>query len=264
MKLRRYSRHEMLSLDLNHENACTALARELKDAGPNPETICALAEMDEKLRRVLEQLSPKQRSAMQMCELNGFSTREAANSLGISTNILKSRVSRARGNLSLLLRDVGGTRLAAEAAPVVDRKSAVGIRRSSSEHSEASVRSLAAVDLIAHPKCRLRRGGEVCLLQCFARFNHPGGRIWTSVNMSARRVVVYQAASPEPNVPIRPTASLLLTFLSRTLRKRMECNMLLVLSVGYGSSDDRAKFRGLKCAELLLVWRFLVFSPARR
>ena len=94
-----------------------------------------------------------------------------------------------------------------------------------------------------------------------ARSNHPGGRIWTPVGMLARRVVVYPGAVPEPSILIRPTASFLATSLSRTLRKRMECNMLLDWSAGHGSSHDRAKFRGLKCAELLLAWRFSVFSP---
>jgi RNA polymerase sigma-70 factor (ECF subfamily) len=129
MKLRRYSRHEMVSLDQNFENDGASLANKLKDEGPNPEKICARAELDEKLRRALEQLSPKQRNAIQMCELDGFSTREAANVLGISTNTLKSRVSRARGNLGLLLRDVRGARLEPDAEPLVDRNDAEGSRR---------------------------------------------------------------------------------------------------------------------------------------
>src|ERR1700676_917503 len=41
MKLRRYSRYEMLSLDQEHENDATALATKLKDARPNPEKMCA-------------------------------------------------------------------------------------------------------------------------------------------------------------------------------------------------------------------------------
>jgi RNA polymerase sigma factor (sigma-70 family) len=129
MKLRRYSRYEMLSLDQEHENDGTALASKLKDARPNPENICAQAEMDETLRRALDQLSPKQRSAIQMCELDGFSVREAAHTLGTSTNTLKSRVSRARGNLGVLLRDVRRTRLVADDVPVVDRKDAERRRR---------------------------------------------------------------------------------------------------------------------------------------
>src|SRR5882762_6017763 len=125
MKLRRCSRHETLSLDQDHENDGAVFASELMDVRPNPETICAQAEMDETLRRALRELSPKQRSAIQMCELDGFSTREAANALGISMNTLKSRVSRARATLSLLLGEVIGTRPVGKAAPVVERKSVV-------------------------------------------------------------------------------------------------------------------------------------------
>ena len=55
MKLRRYSRHEMLSLDQNYENDGPTLANELKDKGPNPEKICVQTELSEKLRRALEQ-----------------------------------------------------------------------------------------------------------------------------------------------------------------------------------------------------------------
>ena len=124
MKLRRTSRHEILPLEQNDEGGCSALASELKDARPDPEAVCARSEMDDKLRRALEQLSPNQRSAIQMCELEGFSIREAADVLGISSNTLKSRVSRARGNLGALLRDVSGTPQVADDAPVGDRKHA--------------------------------------------------------------------------------------------------------------------------------------------
>jgi predicted DNA-binding protein (UPF0251 family) len=150
MKLRRCSRHETLSLDQDHENDGTALASEIKDARPNPETMCAQAEMDETLRRALLRLSPTQRSAIQLCELDGFSTREAANALGISKNTLKSRISRARVTLTLLLGEVIGTRPAGKAAPVVDRKSAVCIRRSSSEHGEASATAVDPVGCKIH------------------------------------------------------------------------------------------------------------------
>ena len=136
MKLRRCSRHEILPLEQNDEGDCTALAREPKDARPNPETICARAEMDEKLRRALEQLSPNQRSAIQMCELDGCSTREAADALGISANTLKSRVSRARGNLGALLRGVSGTPQLADDAPVAKRKDA---ERRSRYHAKSHI-----------------------------------------------------------------------------------------------------------------------------
>jgi RNA polymerase sigma-70 factor (ECF subfamily) len=115
MKLRKHSRHETVSLDQNQENDGVMLANELRDARPNPETICAQSEMDETLRQALGQLSPKLREAIQMRDLDGFSTQETATALGISTNALKSRVARGRANLSALLHEGIGTCPAAEA-----------------------------------------------------------------------------------------------------------------------------------------------------
>lgn len=129
MKLRRRSRRETLSLDDKQENEIAPLASELIDAGPSPEAICARTEMNETLRRALAQLSPKLRSAFQLRELAGLSTREAASTLGISTNVLKSRLSRARATLSLLLEEALRTRPGTEAAPVVSRKVATRCRR---------------------------------------------------------------------------------------------------------------------------------------
>jgi RNA polymerase sigma-70 factor (ECF subfamily) len=115
MKLRQHSQHETVSLDQNQENNGATLANELRDVRPNPETTCAQTEMDETLRQAVAQLSPKLRDAIQMRDLDGFSTRETANALGISTNALKSRVTRGRATLSLHLNEVIGTRPAAEA-----------------------------------------------------------------------------------------------------------------------------------------------------
>jgi RNA polymerase sigma-70 factor (ECF subfamily) len=117
MKLRQHSRHETVSLDQNNEdNDGPTFANKLKDARPNPETICAQTEMDEALRQALAQLSPKMRDAIQIRDLEGFSTREAANALGITTNALKSRLTRGRVILSLLVNEAIGTRQAAAAA----------------------------------------------------------------------------------------------------------------------------------------------------
>jgi RNA polymerase sigma-70 factor, ECF subfamily len=99
-KLRRHSRYEMLSLELDREHDGVAWANKLTDAGPSPETICARAEMNEKLRRALEQLSPKLRMAIQLYDLDGISMREAANTLGVSKGAMKSRVKRARESLN--------------------------------------------------------------------------------------------------------------------------------------------------------------------
>jgi RNA polymerase sigma-70 factor, ECF subfamily len=125
MKLRRSSRHEMLSLDQDHENDGAAPVPQIKDARPTPETICAQAEMDERLRSAVAHLSPKLRVAIQLCDLEDRSTREAANILGISRNALKSRVSRARAALALLLSKGVADHPVVRRVPVTERKAAV-------------------------------------------------------------------------------------------------------------------------------------------
>ncbi|HET6142305.1 MAG TPA: RNA polymerase sigma factor [Candidatus Acidoferrales bacterium] len=127
MKLRRRSRYEMLSIDHEHEDDGAAFARELKDTTPNPENLCAQAEMEEALRRALDQLSPKLRSAIQMCELDGLSVQEAAQTVGISKNALKSRLLRARLKLGELLRDSNRIiRPSSGDAPVTDQEDVDG------------------------------------------------------------------------------------------------------------------------------------------
>ena len=112
MKLRRHARYETFSLDQDHENDGGTIANELMDARPNPEALYAQTEIGEMVRCALAQLSPKQRTAIQLCELDGISVREAAKALGISKNTLKSRVTRARGNLNSIFGEAVTTRQA--------------------------------------------------------------------------------------------------------------------------------------------------------
>jgi len=132
MKLRHISRVETVSLDQSqsYENDGATFANKLKDARPNPETICAKKEMDETLRRALAQLSPKLRDAIQMY-MDGTSTRESAKVLGISTHAVKSRVRRGRAMLNLLLNGVVRNRAAAEALPIATAPICVRYRRQS-------------------------------------------------------------------------------------------------------------------------------------
>jgi RNA polymerase sigma-70 factor, ECF subfamily len=103
MKLRERSRHELVSLDQAPEDGQTTFANQVVDARPNPETICAQAEMEDRLRTALAHISPKLRVAFQMREIDGFSTRETAYTLRIRTTALKSRLRRARMAIGLYL-----------------------------------------------------------------------------------------------------------------------------------------------------------------
>jgi RNA polymerase sigma-70 factor (ECF subfamily) len=107
MKLRQISRVETVSLDQSQsqENDGSTFANKLKDVRPSPETICAQNERDETLRQALARLSPRLRDAIQLCYFDGISTREAANTLGISTHAVKSRMRRGRTTLNLLVNE---------------------------------------------------------------------------------------------------------------------------------------------------------------
>jgi RNA polymerase sigma-70 factor, ECF subfamily len=112
MKLRSRPRQEIVSLDETLRGSETTLASELADPGPNPESYCAHAEMEETLRTALDRISPKLRIAFQMREFSGYSVRETADSLGISTSAVKSRVNRARAAIVGHLHLVKTSRLA--------------------------------------------------------------------------------------------------------------------------------------------------------
>jgi len=131
MKLRRHPRHETVSLDESQESDGAVLAKELIDARPNPEALCAQREVGEILHLAIAQLSQKLCTALQLGDLGGLSTQEAADVLGISSSSLKSRRMRARASLSLLLDETIETHPAARAAAVVTRTAVVYRRRRS-------------------------------------------------------------------------------------------------------------------------------------
>ena len=129
MKLRRRPRHETMSLDQDQKNGAITFARKLIHAGPTPETVAAQSEMHQTLHRALAQLCPNLRSAIELRELAGLSTREAGNALGITQSALKTRIIRARASLRLLLSEVNRTRHAAEMVTVVNKTGMVCRRR---------------------------------------------------------------------------------------------------------------------------------------
>ena len=91
------------------------LANELVDARQNPEAICAQTEMEEMLRKALAHISPKLRVAFLMREMAGLSNREAAETLGLTTVALKSRVARARAAVSVYIDKIHEEHLANDA-----------------------------------------------------------------------------------------------------------------------------------------------------
>jgi len=104
MRLRSRRSRPAVSLDerLAEDDEMT-FADQFPDSSPNPEQIVARRELEDLLRRNLETLSPVLRSAFILREMEGFSTEEAAEELGISQGTLKARLHRAKRQLSRLI-----------------------------------------------------------------------------------------------------------------------------------------------------------------
>ena len=112
MRLRSRKARPVVSLDekLAEEDDVT-FADQFPDKGPNPEQVYAREELRGILDRHLSRLSPVLRSAFLLREVQGLSTQEAAETLGVSEGTLKARLHRAKRQLANLFgRALGGSR----------------------------------------------------------------------------------------------------------------------------------------------------------
>ncbi|MBR6950105.1 MAG: sigma-70 family RNA polymerase sigma factor [Oscillospiraceae bacterium] len=97
--LRRRQRGQVLSLTREDEDDGERQA-EVPDPSPGPEEALLAKERAEILRRETEKLSDKLRAPLVMRELGGCSYEEIAAALGLSVGTVKSRIARARENLT--------------------------------------------------------------------------------------------------------------------------------------------------------------------
>jgi len=115
MRLRSRRSRPAVSLDERlAEDDDMTFADQFPDGAPSPEQTVARRELEDLLRRNLQTLSPVLRSAFILREMEGFSTEEAAEELGISQGTLKARLHRAKRQLARLigraLRPAGAAR----------------------------------------------------------------------------------------------------------------------------------------------------------
>ena len=104
MHLRKRPRQAHLSLDERFgEDQEYSLSERLAHSGLSPEEECRNSELDRRLLQFTEQLSPRLRKAFELRELDGLSTSEAAQILGVPDGTVKARVSRARAKLRRLM-----------------------------------------------------------------------------------------------------------------------------------------------------------------
>jgi RNA polymerase sigma factor (sigma-70 family) len=92
-----------LSLDHEYGEEGLALSERLSDSTPNPEEACSNAEVREQLLKLSKQLSPTQRKAFQLRDLDGLTTKETADRLGVPEGTVKAQVARARLKLSQII-----------------------------------------------------------------------------------------------------------------------------------------------------------------
>jgi len=95
MRLRK-RRPNQFSLDDPIEGDDDLIPREIEDWGPSPEQRYAQSEMQEILNHVIDQLAPDFRVVFLLRDVEGLSTEETAEAVGISVPAVKSRLLRAR------------------------------------------------------------------------------------------------------------------------------------------------------------------------
>lgn len=105
MRLRSRRRHVHVSLDEEvgpdqHYSVCERLA----GPGPSPEEQYRNRELTGHMRQLMTRLSPTLRRTFQLREMDGLSTRETAEILGITTGTVKAQLARARKKLKHLMQ----------------------------------------------------------------------------------------------------------------------------------------------------------------
>jgi RNA polymerase sigma-70 factor (ECF subfamily) len=100
MRLRRIHPELMTSINCQFDPEEQPLANRIPDPGPNPEEMYARQERVRILEEALVGLPALYRQPLWLCDVEGMSTREAAEALGLPIGTLKSQLHRARLQLS--------------------------------------------------------------------------------------------------------------------------------------------------------------------
>jgi RNA polymerase sigma-70 factor, ECF subfamily len=99
MKIRRRPRSKEVSIDEPKETDDSWAPLEIEDRGPNPEQRYSQQELQQILATTIGELKPVARAVLQLCDVDGRSTKETAEVLALSSTAVKSRLRRARMTL---------------------------------------------------------------------------------------------------------------------------------------------------------------------
>ncbi|MGH9568020.1 MAG: sigma-70 family RNA polymerase sigma factor [Candidatus Angelobacter sp.] len=96
MRLRKRRNDRTVSLDEDMETEEGTMPREVADWSPNPEQIYGQSELGDILKKTIQGLPPGFRTVFALRDIEGLSTEETAEMLGLSVPAVKSRLLRAR------------------------------------------------------------------------------------------------------------------------------------------------------------------------
>ncbi|HLZ00403.1 MAG TPA: sigma-70 family RNA polymerase sigma factor [Candidatus Angelobacter sp.] len=96
MKLRRRRSDKTVSIDEDVETEDGSMPREVADWSPNPEQLYGQSELGDILKKTIQGLPPGFRTVFVLRDVEGLSTEETAEMLGLSVPAVKSRLLRAR------------------------------------------------------------------------------------------------------------------------------------------------------------------------
>jgi RNA polymerase sigma-70 factor (ECF subfamily) len=96
MKLRKRRSDKSVPIEDSVDEEGDVMPREFADWKPNPEELYAQTEIEEILRNAAQTLSPGFRTVFLLRDVEGLSTQETADVMGISEGAVKARLFRAR------------------------------------------------------------------------------------------------------------------------------------------------------------------------
>ena len=102
-EIKKARRHTIYSLDKEIETEEGSIAAQLPDTAPTPEEAAERKDLKKAIYAAIEELGKEHKQVIVLRDLHGLAYEEIADILQCSVGTVKSRISRARGNLKKLL-----------------------------------------------------------------------------------------------------------------------------------------------------------------
>ena len=117
MRLRRRPSLPHVPLDEQIGNGDLTVSEILSDCRPDPEEFCRESQLQQQFSKFAKRLSPPLRRAFQLRVIDGLTTAEIAQTLGIAEGTVKAQISRARAKfVQRIPKGTQGARLASASA----------------------------------------------------------------------------------------------------------------------------------------------------